>query len=205
MNITSILGSFGTLIGVVRAMPQLVKLLRAKEACGVSVDTAATSSIVSFGWASYGALTGQPYVSLATGSSGVIFFFVTIFALRFGRQIREFKIAPVWLSVLILTGIFVGKNGLGIVLPISVLAANVPQLWVAYKEENLAELSLSTWLLSITDGIVWGAYSFIQQDFSILVFAFFQLTTSGLIVTLKLVEMNRNRLKGKITISRNWI
>lgn len=74
MTITSILGSLGTLNGLVRALPQLIKLNRAGEAYGVSVDTAATSSIVSFGWASYGVMTDQPYVCLATGASGLIFF-----------------------------------------------------------------------------------------------------------------------------------
>ncbi len=73
MNISSILGLLGTFIGLVRAMPQLIRLLRAKEAYGVSVDTAATSSIVSFGWAAYGLLTHQPYVALATGSSAIVF------------------------------------------------------------------------------------------------------------------------------------
>jgi uncharacterized protein with PQ loop repeat len=131
---------------------------------------------------------------------GPNFLFITILALRFGRQARELKIAPIWFSVLLLAGIFAGKNGMGMVLPISVLAANLPQLWVAHKEGNLADLSLGTWLLSITDGFVWGAYALIQQDISILVFAFFQLTTSGLIVTLKFAYINRTRIKEKIGI-----
>ena len=59
---------------------------------------------------------------------------------------------------------------------------------VAWKEASLADLSLGTWLLSMSDGLVWGLYSFIQQDTSILVFAVFQLTTSGTIVLLKLVR-----------------
>lgn len=191
MNIPSILGAFGTVIGLIRAVPQLVKLLRAREAFGVSVDTAATSSIVSFGWATYGVMTNQPYVAFATGSSGVIFGLITFFALRFGRQVKEFKIAPIWLVVLVLGCIFAGVKGLGLALPISVLAANIPQLWVAYKEGNLADLSLGTWLLSITDGLVWGIYSLLQHDTSILVYAVFQLTTSGLIVTFKLAHSKK--------------
>lgn len=188
MTLSSILGILGTIIGLVRAVPQLVRLLRAREAYGVSVDTAATSSIVSFGWATYGVLTHQPYVTFATGASGLIFALITFFALRFGRQVREFKIAPLWLAVLLLAGVSAGKTGLGLVLPISVLAANIPQLWVAHREGNLADLSLGTWLLSISDGLVWGVYSLIQQDISIMVFAIFQVTTSGLIVALKLAH-----------------
>jgi len=198
MNIASTLGSLGTVIGLIRAVPQLVRLLRAREAHGVSLDTAATSSIVSFGWAAYGIMTGQPYVSFATGSSGLIFALITFFAMRFGRSVKEFKVAPVWFVLLLLAGIFFGKSGLGIVLPISVLAANIPQLWVAYKEGNLSDLSLGTWSLSITDGLVWGIYSLIQHDTPIMVFALFQLITSGLIVTLKLMHNAKAKRLGAI-------
>lgn len=191
MNMVSILGSIGTGLGLVRAVPQLVRLLRAHAAHGVSVDTTATSSIVSFGWSAYGLLTNQPYVCFATGSSGIIFAAITFFALRFGRQIKEFKIAPIWLGLLLLAGISAGENGLGLLLPVSVLAANIPQLWVASKEGNLADLSLGTWILSLTDGLVWGAYALIQDDKSILVYAIFQLVTSGPIIVLKLVRRAR--------------
>lgn len=187
------LGSVGTVIGLIRAVPQLVRLLRAREAFGVSLDTAATSSIVSFGWAVYGILTGQPYVTFATGSSGLIFGLIALFAVRFGRNLREFKVAPFWLVVLVLAGIITGKMGLGIALPVSVLVANVPQIWVAYKEGNLADLSLGTWMLSITDGLIWGIYSILQHDVAIMVYGAFQLATSGLIVTLKLLHRVREK------------
>ena len=186
MNLASLFGALGTALGLVRALPQLARLLRARQAHGVSVDTAATSAIVSFGWAAYGMLTGQPFVSLATGASGLIFTAITCFALRYGRRTREFKIAPLWLLVVILTGLLAGKVGLGILLPLSVLAANLPQLWLAFKEGDLADLSLGTWLLSLTDGLVWGGYALSQGDLPILIYAVLQLTTSGLIVAARL-------------------
>ena len=192
MNIASILGSIGIVIGLIRAVPQLIKLLSAREAHGVSVDTAATSSIVSCGWAVYGILTDQPYLSFASGSTSLIFAMITFFALRFGRNAREFKVAPIWLGVLILAGTFFGKSGLGILLPISMLAANIPQIWIAHKEGNLADLSLGTWALSITEGLVWITYSFIQLDISIRVSASFQLITSVIIVVQKLGHKTKN-------------
>ena len=89
MDIASALGSAGTVVGLVRAVPQLLRLLRAREAFGVSLDTAATSSIVSFGWAAYGIMTGQPYVSFATGSSGIIFALVTFLAFTVGWSLNR--------------------------------------------------------------------------------------------------------------------
>jgi hypothetical protein len=136
-------------------------------------------------------LTGQPFVSFATGSSGAAFALTTIAAIRFGRQVGEFRIAPLWLAVLLFVGITGRQDGLGMLLPISVLAANLPQVWTAYREADLAELSLGTWLLSMCDGLVWGTYSLLQHDISIMVFGALQLTTSGLIVALKLWHKTR--------------
>ena len=99
-----------------------------------------------------------------------------------------------WVAVLGLGALFAGAKGLGAVLPISVVAANVPQLWVAYKEGDLADLSLGTWLLSMSDGLVWGIYTCFRVDLSIRVFAILQLTTSGLIVALKLAKGRKVRI-----------
>lgn len=188
MNLAPALGTLGTFIGLVRAAPQLVRLLRRREAFGVSVDTAGTSAVVGFGWVTYGLLTHQQYVSLATGASAVIFTLIALAALRYGRLMREMRITPVWLVVLLVGAVLAGKNGLGLILPVSVLVANVPQLWVAYREENLSDLSLGTWLLSMSDGLVWELYALIRQDVPIMVFGLLQLTTSGLIVALKLMR-----------------
>lgn len=191
MNITAILGTFGTILGLVRAMPQLVRLWRAQEAFGVSVDTAATSAICSFSWVAYGVLTDQFYFSLASGLTGLIFALITVFALRFGRKVKEFKVAPIWFTVLLVAGLVAGKNGLGLVLAISVLVANLPQVWLAYRESNLTDLSLGTWSISTVEGLTWLSYALLRQDAAIIVSAFFQALTSGLIVALKLARQAR--------------
>ncbi len=193
MNIPTILGSVGTLIGLVRAVPQLVRLLRARGAFGVSVDTAATSSIVSLGWAAYGLLTGQTYVVLATGSSGLIFAIITVMALRYGRSVREFRVAPLWLVVLLVTGFTFGTDVLGIILALSALVSNIPQILVAYREDNLHGLSLGTWLLSLSDGLVWGTYALLQHDVSIIASGAFQSTTSALIVARIIYQLSNKK------------
>lgn len=191
MNITPILGTLGTILGLVRALPQLVKLLRAREAFGVSVDTAATSAIGSFGWVVYGLATDQFFFSLSSGLTGLIFTLITLFALRFGRKVTEFKVAPIWFAVLLLAWFFAGQNGLGLALAISVLVANTPQLWLAYKESNLTDLSLGTWSISTVEGLTWFTYALLRQDMAVIVSTFFQVLTSGLIVAIKLSRQAR--------------
>lgn len=188
MDFPSILGLTGTFIDLVRATPQLAHLLKARKSFGVSVDTSGTSCVVSLGWTTYGIITHQPYVTLASGIMAVFFFIITLVALRFGRSAREFRIAPIWFAVLFAATIFFGKVGLGLLLSISALISNVPQIRVAYKEENLSGLSLGTWLLSLSGGLVWGLYAILQQDLTIITSAFFQSVTSGIIIVLKVFK-----------------
>ena len=188
MDTPSILGLIGTLLDLIRAAPQLGRLIRARKSFGVSVDTSGTSCVVSLGWTVYGVVTNQPFVTLASGVMASFFFIITVVALRLGRSVSEFRIAPLWLIILLTAGLSFGTNGLGAVLSVSVLASNIPQIRVAYNEKNLSTLSLETWLLSLTGGVVWGFYGILGMDFSIIASAFFQVTTSIMIIILKILK-----------------
>lgn len=181
-----------TTLGITRALPQLMRILRTRQAHGVSVDTSATSALVSSGWAVYGLWTHQPSISFASSATAVIFVLITLTALRFGRHLKELKIAPVWLVVLVLFGGLGGAIGLSLVLLISGLVANIPQIRIAYKEGNLASLSLTTWLLAMAEGLLWGSYGIVQRDIAVFMNNGFLVGTSAMIVILKLTQMLRD-------------
>lgn len=197
MDAPSILGLIGTLIDLIRAAPQLGRLIRARESFGVSVDTSGTSCVVSLGWTTYGIITNQPYVAIASGVIASFFFIITLVALRLGRSVREFRITPLWFIVLLVSVLSFGKNGLGALLSVSVLASNIPQIRVAYNEKNLSALSLETWLLSLSGGLVWGLYAILKQDFSIIASAFFQVATSAIIIALKIFKSTKDDTLGQ--------
>lgn len=176
-------------LGISRSLPQLIRLLRTRQAHGVSVDTAATSMMVSLGWTIYGVLTQQPAISLASIATATTSALIAIFALRFGRQFREIMIAPIWMVLLLLMGVLGGASGLSIILPVSVLASNIPQIRVAFKEQNLADLSLAMWLLAFCEGLLWGGYGIIKHDLPVLLNNGFLLTTSAVIIFLKIMHM----------------
>lgn len=188
MSLVSLFAAVGTAIGLFRAVPQLVLLLRHRDAHGVSLDTAATSSVVSFAWTAYGLLTGQGAVALASGSSAILFAAVSATALRFGRRTAELRATPIWLTVLAAAGMVGGARGLGLLLPVSVLVANLPQLRVALRERDLSGLSAGTWMLSVAEGAVWGSYGLFAGDRSILIYGALQLSTSGAILALRLTR-----------------
>ena len=182
MTLTAALGGLGTVVGLVRALPQLLRLTRTADVHGVSVDAAATSSVVSFGWATYGVMTEQWPVAVATSCSGFVFANVAVLGIGLGRRAAEIRTAPVWLVVLVAAAALWGSDGLGFLLPVSVLVGNGPQVVTAYRERDLRGLSLPTWLLSTADGLVWGSYSLVAGDAAIGVFGILQIVTSALVV-----------------------
>ena len=201
MNFISTLGLTGTIIDLLRAAPQLIRLLRERKSFGVSVDSSGTSCVVSLGWTTYGIITHQIFVALASGAIASLFFIITLAALRLGRSAREFRIAPLWLVVLFSAVAFFGKNGLGLMLSISALISNVPQIRVAYKEENLSGLSLGTWLLTLSGGLIWFVYGFLNNDLTIMVSTFFQSITSAIVIGLKLFKQRKQNSTGTELIS----
>lgn len=188
MSAAAIFIMVGTAIGLTRALPQLVRLCRTRNAHGVSADSAGTTSVMSFGWTAYGVLTGQVAVVLASSVAAVMFCLVMVVALRLGRPVSELRTAPVWLFVLAAAGLTGGATGLGLLLPVSVLVANVPQLLVAWRERDLSGLSLGTWVLSMIEASVWGAYGLLAGDRPILVANTLHGVTSAGIVLLRLTR-----------------
>lgn len=174
-------------------MPQLLRLARTGDPHGVSIDTAATSSIVSFGWATYGTLTDQWPVAVATACSGFVFAGVAILANGLGRRVTELRTAPVWLVVLGVAVAAAGSDGLGVLLPLSVLPGNLPQVVTAYRESDLSGLSATTWGLSVLDGVVWEAYAVVTGDVSIAVFGILQMATSALVLARRLAWRDPTR------------
>lgn len=187
MEIAVVLGAIGTIIGLVRALPQLLRLMRTRDAHGVSLDTAATSCVVSAAWATYGVLTEQWAVALASGLTGIVFALITLLALRLGRRVRELRTGPVWLLAVVVATTAAGSKGLGLVLIVGALVANAPQVLVAYREPDLTGLSPSTWALTASDGAVWTLYGAATGDIPILVNNLFQFTTSMAILIRRLV------------------
>lgn len=170
------------IVGLTRALPQLVRLLRAKDAAGVSVDGCATSATVSSFWAVYGVLTGQPAVVFASATPAFIFVLIILAALRYGRSVRELRSAPVFLVAFGAAVLAGGAGALGVALTAGALVANTPHVVVAYREKDLSGISPSTWTLTAADGAIWLTYALVTGDVPILVNNFFQLTTSLLVV-----------------------
>lgn len=187
MTVTGVLGAIGTVIGLTRALPQLLRLIRTKDAHGVSLDSAVTISVVSFAWAAYGFLTDQLAVAVASGLNGAVFISIAAMAVSLGRRVSELRAAPIWLVVVVIAGVLGGSGSLGAVLVVSALIANLPQVFVAYRERDLTGLSPSTWALTASDGAVWSFYGILTGDIPILVNNLFQFTTSMAILIRRLV------------------
>lgn len=195
MNAATALGAIGMVIGLVRALPQLLRLRKMADAHGVSLDAAATSCVVSLAWAIYGALTEQWAVALASALTATVFALVAVLASKLGRKVKELRAAPLWFAAVTVALVLAGSAGLGVVLVLGALVANTPQVIVAFRERDLTGLSPSTWALTASDGAVWTLYGIVTGDIPILVNNLFQFSTSLAILVRRLL-WGRRRTSG---------
>ena len=178
----AVLGALGAGLGLVRAVPQLLRLVNTHDARGVSLDTLVTSAVVSSGWAAYGLLTHQPIVSAATGASACVLLVAAWAGLAHGLSLRDLRVAPVWAGGLVLVTLGAGAKGLGLCLPVSVLAGNLPQLVSLWRQPSAPGLSRGTWRLFCADGVIWTLYAAVSGDVPIAVYGVLQMLSSGAIV-----------------------
>jgi uncharacterized protein with PQ loop repeat len=169
LNALTIISVLGTVTALFRALPQLVKLVRTQDVAGISVDGAATGTVVMSAWTTYGFLTDQPGVILACGIPAITFAAIALASLRYGRKLGEIKAAPLWLPAFATFLIAGGVTGLGIALSVGALIANTPHVLVAYREKDLSGISPTMWRATCTDGALWVAYGVISGDIPILV------------------------------------
>ena len=202
MEATTVLGAIGTVLGLVRAIPQLMRLIRSRDPHGISIGTTATSAAISYGWTTYGLFTSQLPVATATFSSAVVFTAITCVALRLGRSVAEMKLAPVWYFVLMTSLLGWGTDGLGAVLAFSVLVGNLPQVFTVFREPDLRGLSPATWAFSMADGTVWLLYALAGDDPAILAYGVLQLSTSAVIFFKRLAWARKHQAASDVAMAR---
>ena len=184
-----LLGVMGVVVGIVRAVPQLVRLLRKGASGGVSLDTLATTALLSLGWVAYGSMTDQVVLMAATGVSCTFFTVAASVARAQGQSERRLRGAPVLLCLLVATAWVVGSSGLPWLLALTVVMANAPQAVAAGRGVDVVGVSRGTWWLSVADGAVWGAFAILSSIDAMMVYGALQVGSSAVV----LVRVQRGR------------
>jgi uncharacterized protein with PQ loop repeat len=173
----------GNILAAWLLIPQIVKLIRTRDAAGVSATWPAIGLITNFAWTAYLLQAGRWLAAPSTVLMVISYSTVMVLVVRTGRRWKPVVIRGVLLAsflVLVLTSF--GWLILGVVLGFSYALQVAPALWTAYRTRMPKGISTFTWAIIGIEALLWGYYGWANDDAPLVVFGTIAIVASLLMI-----------------------
>jgi hypothetical protein len=162
---------------------QLGRVLRLRDAAGVSAAGLAGSVIGYVGWTLHAARTGDWLAAAAVGAPGALQAANLIVSLRYGAERRD-TLVPAAVAATLALGYFAMPAAMfAVALLAASAAAYAPTVRAAWFAPDIRGVSRLAWAAASLHGAAWGAYGVVTQDLYITASGALNLTASAAIVT----------------------
>ncbi len=166
--------SVATVVGCSFLVPQLVRLVRFRDPSGVSTTAAAMGVVQTGSWVVYGIGTGAWAVVVPSSLAlpqyvGVVLLTATTATARW-RALALASFAGSIVTAVTMVSAWWGPGpwaGLGAIVTLAVVWQYLPAVASAFGADGTFGLSVSTWLLIGTNGLVWAAYGAVARTWAI--------------------------------------
>lgn len=179
--VAELVGAAALVVTAIAVLPQVLRILRVRSTAGVSPVWAMLGVVSTAAWVVYTGARGLWWATVADALSCLAYTATVVVLARNGVRPR-YLAGALWLSVFVLGYLAGGLSGMGAVLAIAFLIQVGPSIWTAYRTTDLLGASLGTWLLTCTEGALWGFYGLIKGDLAVIVFGAMALVASLLMV-----------------------
>jgi uncharacterized protein with PQ loop repeat len=164
-------------------LPQLLRLIRTRDAEGVSFAWPALACVNNGAWFAY--FIKSSY-GLAPVTAAIATFGAGATALVLARLGRASAATAgwvgTWLGALVIIGHLGGMAFLGVALSAAAAAQLAPSVWAAYRTRTPTGVSLGTWLLVLGEMSCWGTYGWWRSDPRLLVLGVLGCSAAALMV-----------------------
>ena len=156
MTVASVLG-----VGLIA--PQTSRILRTRNAAGVSVAGLVCSCISYIGWISF-ALHLLDIPMLVSLLLPFILEAITLgLAIRWGGELHGLSTCWIWLTALLVASM-IGWSALGTLLAISIVWGYGPAVVEAWRAADVSGVSVVAWRVRVIDGLAWASYGLFSDQ-----------------------------------------
>ncbi len=179
-------GLAASVLGVVGALPQLLRTARTRDVAGLSLTAVACSAGSDLAWIAYSLAMDLAISAGAAASLALVeLTLAALLATRLGWPVRPFLIAVGWAAALGAVTLAGGWPALGLALPLSYGGRMAPAVWVAWRTHLPTGISRSCWLAVLAESVLWAVYGVAHHDRAITLYAGFGLV-AGMAVSTRL-------------------
>ncbi len=143
-----------TVTGVTLSIPQLLRLLRSRDAAGLSATSLLFGSVNVAAWTLYLADARAWGLVASNVLASLVWFAVVALALRALRPTWSWWLPAAWLVVL-LAVILLDRPVLGTVLGLGSLLTYTPQALRVWQTDTVSGISAATWVITAVQSIAW--------------------------------------------------
>lgn len=164
-HITALLPVAAAIFAAPQFVPQLVRVRRYGATAGVSWTWAAMTCVNNAAWVAYFAQS-RFYSALIPAAATILFAGLLTTQLTKLQSLPRGPALAVtgWALGLAAAGAGYGRIGLGTALAAAFLLQVTPSVWTAYRTQNLAGVSVGTWLLIFGELACFGLFGLAQAD-----------------------------------------
>jgi uncharacterized protein with PQ loop repeat len=180
-----LLASCGTVLGLVRTIPQLLVVKREKVLSGLSVAGCLGVLVSMTWWAIYAILIGDVLLTVSSVGASIPPLLTWRVLYRRGLVKSGYQMALISGISLGIFGGFIGVEIVGLLASCSTVLYAFPQFWRVLTTRDVKGVSAVTWVLTAMNTSVWALYGVREQLLPTILPALILLPTASLILGLK--------------------
>jgi len=193
VSASSVFGALAVAASIAFVWPQVVRLMRTRDADGVSVISALWGGAAYALWTAYGLRNDLPSVWIANSQLTVGFAIVTVLAARYGGAERWLVPAVVTVVAAVLAiSLLTPEAAPGLAAVVVGSSAFLPQARVALTQDDLSGVSVPTYLLITSSTLFWLGFGLAEADLIVVVPSLF----IGPVALLIAVRAHRSHERG---------
>jgi len=172
-----------SVLAAASAIPQLILLLRARSATGVSIAGWATTASASAVWIVHSMLNGSTTTALAMAVPAVLTLAIFALAVAWGGDRRGAATPFVFLAVVGAVALTGTPQLFTALLATTVFWSYGPSLFAMWTADDLSGNSTATWAIAAVYGLIWGGYGLLSADVAVIVNGSINLALGGAVLT----------------------
>ena len=160
-----------TILGVGMLVPQARGMTRTRDFRGVSGAWIGGGLAINVGWFVYALAAGlHGLLPVSVGALVLYGWMAALLATDSPHLFQRSVIGAGAVGVLFaLAGVAGGLTAFGLVIALTYSAQFAPAAWSALVADDLSGVSTSTWVMALTEAVIWASYGAYQGDTALMV------------------------------------
>jgi uncharacterized protein with PQ loop repeat len=146
-------------------IPQAVRLIKTRDANGLSVAGLFNGTVGYVAWVAYLSVQEHWIAMAATAVAAVVWAATAAYVAAKQGITRPAVTSTAGYATTLATLAMIDLTVFGVVLSLGAVWSGIPSVHTAWRAEQISGISVSTWVVYIAESLSWLAWALVEKDF----------------------------------------